>query len=237
MTSQCSVRHIWHAWTNLRARRHTTGRLRAPHTQESPCGSSQHWRCSNRSRPPGRASCKGTTAGLPRPKIVRCGSRSSGLGRARLLQRRTAAQRRILRHQPRPRDPAAAAAAGCRQRQPRAAPRPRAAPQVCHAVLRIYRSLTGIDHFFYSSVGGMVKWYEKWYMTLLIIFEWNFDCFNIIRHFVCAEGQIFLSSRQKLGRGHVGECTNQQYMAQIWRFRAHNLLFRPPGAADQLLVG
>ena len=52
------------------------------------------------------------------------------------------------------------------------------------AVLRIYRSLTGIDHFFDSSVGGMVKWYEMWYMTLLIIFEWHvdhdFDSFNIL---------------------------------------------------------
>ncbi len=78
MTSQCSIRPIWHAWTNLRARGHTTGRLRALHTQESLCGSSQHRRCSNRSRFPGRASCTGTTAGLPRPIIVRPRKRVEG---------------------------------------------------------------------------------------------------------------------------------------------------------------
>ena len=126
MTSQCSMRPIWHAWTNLLARGHTTGRLRAPHTQEALCGSSRHRRCSNRSRIPGRTSCEGTTAGLPRPIIVCCGSASSGLGRERLLQRHTAAQRQTLRHQPSPRAPAAAAAASCRQRRARAAPRPRA---------------------------------------------------------------------------------------------------------------
>ena len=126
MTSQCSIRPIWHAWTNLRARGHTTGRLRAPHTQEALCGSSRHRRCSNRSRLSGRTSCKGTTAGLPRPKIVARRRPASGLGRARLLTRHTAAKRQTMRHQPSPRAPAAAAAAGCRQRRARAAPRPRA---------------------------------------------------------------------------------------------------------------
>jgi hypothetical protein len=49
-----------------------------------------------------------------------------GLGRARLLQRRKAAGARAKRHDPSIRTLAAAAAAGRRQRRPRAAPRPRA---------------------------------------------------------------------------------------------------------------
>ena len=76
----------------------------------------------------------------------------------------------------------------------------------------------------------MVKWYEKWYMTLLIIFEWHFDCFYIIRHFVCAEGQIFLSSRQNWGRG--GTCASAQTSNTWLKYGVFGLIisiFAPPG--------
>ena len=67
------------------------------------------------------------TAGLPRPKNQRARrAERRGLGRARLLQRRKAAGARAKRHDPSIRTLAAAAAAGRRQRRPRAAPRPRA---------------------------------------------------------------------------------------------------------------
>ena len=70
------------------------------------------------------------TAGLPRPKNQRARRADNGprrgLGRARLLQRRKAAGARAKRHDPSIRTLAAAAAAGRRQRRPRAAPRPRA---------------------------------------------------------------------------------------------------------------
>ena len=49
----------------------------------------------------------------------------------------------------------------------------------------------------------------------------------------------FFSSRRN-GGGDTwlsGKCTNQQHMAQIWRFRLKIFLFRPAGAAGQLLVG
>ena len=65
-------------------------------------------------------------AGLPRPKNHPPAGPRRGLGRARLLQRHTAARARAKRHQPGPCTLAAAAAAGRRQRRPRAAPRPRA---------------------------------------------------------------------------------------------------------------
>ena len=106
---------------------------------------------------------------------------------------------------------------------------PRRAAQAEPAVLRIYRSLTGIDHFFYSSVGGMVKWYEKWYMTLLIIFEWHFDCFNIIRHFVCAEGQLFLSSRQNWGGVTWASAQTSNIWLKYGVFGLTISIFSPPG--------
>ena len=35
----------------------------------------------------------------------------------------------------------------------------------------------------------------------------------------------------------MGKCTNQQYMAQIWRIGAQNFHFCPAGAAEQLSGG
>ena len=84
------------------------------------------WRCSIRRRRPAASTCRGATAGLPRPKNHPPAGSRRGLGRARLLQRHKAAGARAKRHQPGPRTLAAAAAAGRRQRRPRAAPRPRA---------------------------------------------------------------------------------------------------------------
>ena len=41
----------------------------------------------------------------------------------------------------------------------------------------------------------------------------------------------FLQLAPKWGRGYVAKCTNQQYVAQIWRFGAQNLHLCSAGAA------
>ena len=56
---------------------------------------------------------------------------------------------------------------------------------------------------------------------------------NRILRSECAEGQISSARAEILGRGHVATCTNQQYVAQIWRIWAQHLHFCSAGAADE----